>query len=331
MSITTPKASRPRFEWRGARRYLADTPYALPKDPQEVRRLDFQHFMLRQELHGNYLAPLNRPRSILDVGCGTGRWAMEMAAEFPHARVVGMDLVLPDSAASLGHGLERQPDNVAWIEGDLLQGLPFADSSFDFVYLRFLLFAVPEQAWSALLDELLRVTRPGGWIESVESWVNLSPAFPASATFADWVNELLRRRGCAPHIARTMPELLRARGLERIATRELAHKPPQSLRWHQIYSAVGLTALENFRTPITAQGIVTADHYDQVAARARQESERSSTLMWPAYITYGQRPTSLRPAPTPPRSSLVEKYERLFGHDDQEAGKANAQEEVPGP
>jgi ubiquinone/menaquinone biosynthesis C-methylase UbiE len=311
----TRSAARPRFEWVGTRRYLADTPYALPKDPQEVQRLDFQHFILRHELHGNYLAPLDRPGSILDLGCGTGRWAMEMAAEFPRARVVGMDLVLPDSAASLGHGLARQPDNVAWVEGDFLQGLPFADASFDFVYLRFLLFAVPARSWPALLEELIRVTRPGGWIESLESWVNLSPVFPASATFAGWVNELIRQRGCDPQIARTLPELLRARGLEQIATRELAHRPPESPRWRQIFSTIGLVALDSLRTPITAQGIVTPGRYDQVATLARQESERSSALMWPAYITYGQRPSFLRTDPAPPRSRLAEKYERLFGRD----------------
>lgn len=320
---TTKPSAQPRFEWLEGHRYLTDTAYALPKDPQEVQRLDFQHFIVRQELHGNYLAPLDRPKSILDLGCGTGRWAMEMAAEFPSANVVGMDLVLPDSAASLGHGLARQPDNVAFLEGDILKGLPFADASFDFVYIRLLFAAVPEQAWSVLLDELIRVTRPQGWIESTESWVNLSDTFPAGYTFAEWVNELLRRRKLDPLIARKMPEMMRARGLEQIVTRELAHTPPESQRWKHVYDTIGLAALEIFRTPIISQGIVPAEQYDQVAAQAKQQIQSGSTLMWPAYITYGQRPTHLPADPTSPRISQVEKYERLFARFDPEANKAD--------
>lgn len=56
-------------------------PYALPNNPQEVNRLDFQHYMLRYVLEANYLAPLvpEQVNMMLDVGCGTGRWISEMA------------------------------------------------------------------------------------------------------------------------------------------------------------------------------------------------------------------------------------------------------------
>src|SRR6185437_6275413 len=61
-------------------------PFALPKNIRETYRLDQQHYFLRRDLPGNHAAPLSRPGAILDIGCGTGRWAMELAAEFPHAR-----------------------------------------------------------------------------------------------------------------------------------------------------------------------------------------------------------------------------------------------------
>src|SRR5690348_2751118 len=86
-----------RFLWLGGRRHLADAPYVLPSDEQEISRLDFQHYMLRYALRANYAAPVERPTSILDVGSGTGRWAMEMAQLFPQANVIGTDLVEPKS------------------------------------------------------------------------------------------------------------------------------------------------------------------------------------------------------------------------------------------
>jgi ubiquinone/menaquinone biosynthesis C-methylase UbiE len=311
--LNTQQQTPPRFQWLGGRRFLADAPYALPKDPQEVRRLDFQHFMIRQEMHGNYLAPLSRPKSILDVGCGTGRWAMEMAAEFPQANVVGIDLVLPDSAASLGHGLERQPENVSFLEADALNGLPFADASFDFVYMRFLFTAIPAAQWPALLDEAIRVTRSQGWIESVESWATMSEASPGSHTITEWINELLRQRGLDPLIARKVPEMMHSRGLEQIITRELPHTPPErSTRWKQIYSTIGLGTLDIFRTQIISQGIVTAEQYDLVAATAREEVLSTGAMFWPAYITYGRRP-AVPDAKTPsPGINLAEKQYRLL-------------------
>jgi len=70
-------------------------PYVLPRDMEEVNRLDFQHYMLRYAFQGLYAVPLRNPRDILDVGTGTGRWAREMAQLFPRAKVVGLDIAPP--------------------------------------------------------------------------------------------------------------------------------------------------------------------------------------------------------------------------------------------
>jgi hypothetical protein len=58
-------------------------PYLMPTDLEEMNRLDFQHYMLRYALRGNYTTPVRNPGSILDVGTGTRRWAREMAQLFP--------------------------------------------------------------------------------------------------------------------------------------------------------------------------------------------------------------------------------------------------------
>src|SRR5689334_15401882 len=79
-------------------------PYVLPHNDSEVKRLDFQHFLLRFGLRGNFAAPVRNVSSILDVGCGTGRWAMEVATIFPQANVIGVDLQ-PVEDLTLGYGL----------------------------------------------------------------------------------------------------------------------------------------------------------------------------------------------------------------------------------
>ncbi|MBO0702644.1 MAG: hypothetical protein J2P38_06915, partial [Candidatus Dormibacteraeota bacterium] len=63
--------------------------YVMPREPREVNRLDLQHYGLRELLGTNHLAPIGRPRSVLDVGTGTGQWAVDICHEFPQALVVG--------------------------------------------------------------------------------------------------------------------------------------------------------------------------------------------------------------------------------------------------
>lgn len=66
----------------------------MPNDEIELDRLDLTHQMLKICM-GNklFLAPIGeQPLKILDIGTGTGIWAMEMADEFPLADIVGTDL-----------------------------------------------------------------------------------------------------------------------------------------------------------------------------------------------------------------------------------------------
>ncbi|KAH8116984.1 S-adenosyl-L-methionine-dependent methyltransferase [Phellopilus nigrolimitatus] len=76
--------------------------YLLPADEGEHVRLDKQHLVSLLSIGGLYIAvqevrdalapAVGRQRTILDLGCGGGNWAMGMAQEFPHAQVVGVDL-----------------------------------------------------------------------------------------------------------------------------------------------------------------------------------------------------------------------------------------------
>lgn len=76
--------------------------YMLPADATEHSRLDLQHELLKKKRGGLFYAPQAVKRalaprdgsqpSILDVGSGSGSWVIEMARQFPHAEVVGLDL-----------------------------------------------------------------------------------------------------------------------------------------------------------------------------------------------------------------------------------------------
>lgn len=55
--------------------------------------LDMHHEVIRNLLDGAlYRAPVQNPRHILDVGTGTGIWAIDVADKHPAAAVLGTDL-----------------------------------------------------------------------------------------------------------------------------------------------------------------------------------------------------------------------------------------------
>jgi SAM-dependent methyltransferase len=185
-----------------------------PVDPSEIDRLDIQHYVLREHLGANYLAPLGQPARILDVGCGTGLWASELCAEFPRAQVVGFDLV-PSK--------RPWPAGYCFVRGNLLQGLPFADDRFDFVHQRLLMAGVPVKDWARTVTELVRVTHPGGWLELVEGEFDIAPAGPATGRMLEVTWRLYQQAGLDSTgiIFRSLAEHPRRAGLMDVESREI--------------------------------------------------------------------------------------------------------------
>ncbi|CAG8514636.1 57_t:CDS:2, partial [Acaulospora colombiana] len=146
--------------------------------PQEHARLQLQHFTLRHIWESNFSAPIHEllqvpGTKVLDVGCATGTWTLEMATEYPLAKFTGIDIIPI-------YPSEIKPKNVEFEIANILNRLPYEDGTFDFVFMRSMSLTFTTQEWEeVVISELIRVLKPGGWIEIMESdplWFGAGPA-----------------------------------------------------------------------------------------------------------------------------------------------------------
>ncbi|ENH70162.1 mRNA 3'-end-processing protein YTH1 [Fusarium oxysporum f. sp. cubense race 1] len=135
--------------------------YWASNDAQQNEAMDIIHHFLVLTLDGKlHLAPLKDDiKSVLDVGTGTGIWAIDFADEHPQAEVIGTD-ISPIQPSWV-------PPNVKFEIEDCTQPWTFSPDSFDFIYMRYLYGSISD--WSALFQEAFRSCKPGGWVESFEA------------------------------------------------------------------------------------------------------------------------------------------------------------------
>ncbi len=267
------------------RQILSNASYILPKDDEEINRLDFQHFMLRNVIQSNYVAPIKPDvGAILDVGCGTGRWGQEMALQFPQASVVGCDLLEQKAQNTLA------PLNYRFIEGDVLKGLPFAQASFDFVHQRLLSLGMPAGAWQQEINELVRLVRPGGWLELVETELGGQNFGPACQQMAAWVIAASRLRGIDPANLPNIGKHLFTAGLSNIAIRQY---PIPVGRWGGrlgVMMATDINAVTQAVKPLVVAKLgVAINDFDKIFQLQLQGWEDLHTTAT-FFAIYGQKP-----------------------------------------
>lgn len=288
---TGPARSSDGFITVGGRRLSLDAPYLLPKDYDESNRLDLQHYMLKYVLGGNSMAPVGTPRSILDVGCGTGRWGAEMAQQFPGANVVGVDIAPPSVASvAVTQGQFEAPDNYTFVAADILKGLPFADSAFEFVHMRLVVLALPAADWPRVIAELVRVTAPGGWVELVDTTV--SARSPGAEPWAAWARQMGAARGIDMNAGAQIGNLLRSAGLRDVQDLSIEIPiGPWGGRIGRLMQADALAGARALRAPVVDLAhLATGAEFDGTIARMEAEwGDPSIRATQPFYVAFGRR------------------------------------------
>ncbi len=133
--------------------------------------------------------------TVLDLGCAAGTTCRMMAGlTGPEGRVVGVDASASRLEEGRGHG-EHRP----WIEyrQGLASGVPAADGEFDLSWSRFVFEYLPSPREA--LDEMVRVTKPGGSVVVSDLDGNCVWHHPCDPILRADIDEAVRALGAGFH------------------------------------------------------------------------------------------------------------------------------------
>jgi SAM-dependent methyltransferase len=123
--------------------------------------------------------PLRRflkPEStVLDIGCGPGVIAIDVAREVGEGHVTGLDLIPDRVESAIARAAEEGVHNVEFLQGDAL-ALPLEDDSFDLVYSTFALEHIADRVTA--LREMKRVAKPNGLVICVALDISTAVFYP---------------------------------------------------------------------------------------------------------------------------------------------------------
>ncbi|ROT42181.1 S-adenosyl-L-methionine-dependent methyltransferase [Sodiomyces alkalinus F11] len=274
-----------------------DGKYHFPNDEMETERLDLQHHIFYLTLDGKLgLAPSIQPGAqvgrVLDLGTGTGIWAMDFGDEHPEAEVVGIDLS-PIQPLFV-------PPNVKFEIDDFEDDWTFS-RPFDYIHSRMNNSSIAN--WEDYIRRSYENLAPGGYIELQEFTLPLSDdgtltkdhALHQSMTL---LGEAAAKLGRPFRDLNTLKSLLEHAGFEDV--REHRYKWPSNT-WPRDphYKELGawnyeniVSGLQGFLMAALTRGLGwSATEVNVLAAQARRDmADRTIHAYWPMIVVIGRKP-----------------------------------------
>ncbi|WPH01849.1 S-adenosyl-L-methionine-dependent methyltransferase [Acrodontium crateriforme] len=204
-STATAQSSIFDYEIENGRSYHAFKrgKYVMPNDEGEQDRMDIHYHSLRLTLEEkHFISPIDNPTHVLDIGTGTGIWAMDVADDYPNAQVVGIDLSPIQPTAV--------PPNLEFQIMDADEDWDF-DSKFDLIHTR-LMNGFSIKSWPFFYQQAFQSMQPGGWVENQEFGVDFrcddgtQPLNSAVLRWQNLWNTGIERLGLTGHC---YPELMK--------------------------------------------------------------------------------------------------------------------------
>lgn len=165
---------------------------------EEMTRLKLQDQLITIAMGGALpeQADPTRFQRVLDIGCGSGGWLLDLAKTYPTCQhLVGIDVSKRMVEYAREHAYDVRQDHIELHVMDALLLLAFPSGYFDLVNLRFGSSFLRTWEWSKLLLEMLRVCRPTGTVRLTEPAIPTQSSSPTYMLLCRLLQGALSRAG----------------------------------------------------------------------------------------------------------------------------------------
>ncbi|CAB5384765.1 unnamed protein product [Rhizophagus irregularis] len=189
--------------------FRSSTKRLLNLDELEIDRLQYSHDVYRTIFDGNFSSPvtecLQKGAKVLDFRCGPGTWACEMSSDFKNSIFYGVESI---SCFPL-----QKPLNVEFIKSKTLNDkIPFENNFFDFIFVHSAILWYSSSQWKEIIiPELIRILKPGGYLEIMEAEIKLygeGPETPILTKHIEKFRASLRSHKINPYLVLELPKIL---------------------------------------------------------------------------------------------------------------------------
>jgi len=266
--------------------------YLFAQNIDERARLERQFELMGEDLglwfgEALRLAGLDAggPWSALDLGCGEGQFARELARRHPGARVTGMDVDPAAIAAAVAN--RGDVTNVEFAVHDAREPLP-AGSTYDVVVMWMVLLYLPDKAGT--LAQVAAATRSGGTLllcNVPDEPVRFS--HPVVAELMEAATEVAGRFG-AVGLEGRLPAHLEAAGFADLTTAVLRYPLGGGTASGQRWWAHWLTTIAATRRAVVdVGGLMDGAEFDRRMALLAGAPTLREHGEWPFLVTLARR------------------------------------------
>ncbi|CAO3593838.1 unnamed protein product [Absidia cylindrospora] len=265
--------------------------YWLPNDDNENDRLTAQHFAIKTLFNGNIgssvknLIPLQTGAYVLDVGCASGTWMLDMATEYPASHFMGIDIcdTFPNSI---------RPPNVDFKLANLTTGLPFPNNTFDLVNIRLFILALKCDEWQFILKEIYRVLKPGGCLQSTECGM-----LEGGTDFMRWAGstfeKVITARDQEPWISLKLPKIIQDLGGYKVMETERKMIPLGNSDYVCKDFHYDVVMIFKAAQPFLMDSLgLTADTYPAFLEQLSMELRKQPWVLWSFVVCVAQKQPS---------------------------------------
>lgn len=271
-----------------------------PESASEMARLTKQAHLLTEVMGGplSEHSDLTDVHNILDLACGPGAWALEVAATHRDKQVTGVDVSQLMIDYANFQASQHAINNAHFRVMDILHPLEFPDQAFDLINVRLIasfMFRSCDK-WPRLISECMRILRPGGILQltDCEWFISNGPTterlFGLCTRAIHLAGNTFSPDGRLLAVTPMLGRLLRNANCQNIQHRAFAVDCSHGSKSYQSYYEDMMVFLKSLLPLLVHTKVATAEEADNLYHRTLEEIRSADfNCLWYYLTTWGEK------------------------------------------